>query len=202
MQFDPKTLTEQATYKLLAGSVLPRPIAWVSTTSTDGAVNAAPYSFFNVMASDPPLLGFAISEKAGRKKDTMANIEATGEFVVNIVPTRLAEQMNQTAAEYAPGVNELDAVGLTTVPSVMVKAPRIAESPIHMECRLRQIVDLGANYTWVVGEVVLFHVEDDLVMERGRIDLEKLAPLGRMIGNSYVRGGEIFELFRKPPADR
>lgn len=194
-------MNEQATYKLLAGSVVPRPIAWVSTISPEGAINAAPYSFFNVMASDPPLVGFAVSEKAGRKKDTMANVEATGEFVVNIVPTHLAEPMNQTAADYAPGVNELEKVGLESLPGVLVKAPRIAASPIHLECKLRQVIDLGANYRWVVGEVVLFHVADELVMERGRINTELLSPLGRLVGNGYVRGGEPFELIRKPPTE-
>jgi flavin reductase (DIM6/NTAB) family NADH-FMN oxidoreductase RutF len=199
VQFDPQQLSEQAIYKLLAGSVVPRPIAWVTTIAPDGTVNAAPYSFFNVMASEPPLLGFAVSEKSGRKKDTMANVQATGEFVVNIVPTDLAEPMNQTAAEYGPGVNELEQVGLATVPGVRVKAPRIAASPVHLECELRQIIDLGANYKWVVGQVVLFHVADHLLMERGRIDIAQLAPLGRLVGNGYVRGGERFELTRKPP---
>lgn len=199
MQFDPRTLDEKSVYKLLAGSVVPRPIAWVSTVSPAGEVNAAPYSFFNVMASEPPLLGFAVSERDGRKKDTMANIEATGEFVVNIVPEVLAEPMNQTAANYPPGVNELAEVGLETAPSLRVKPPGIAASPIRMECRLRQVIDLGANYRWIVGEVVLFHVADDLALERGRIDLKKLAPLGRLVGNSYIRGGEPFELARKEP---
>lgn len=192
-------LDEKAVYKLLAASVVPRPIAWVSTINRDGLVNAAPYSFFNVMASEPPLLGFAVSEKAGRKKDTMANIEVTGEFVVNIVPEALAEQMNQTAADFPAGVNELEEVGLQSVPSLRVRPPGIAASPIRMECRLRQIVDIGANYRWIVGEVVSFHVADDLALERGRINLEKLSPLGRLIGNAYVRGGEMFELVRTEP---
>lgn len=202
MQFDPTQLDEHMTYKLLAGSVVPRPIAWVTTVDPSGAVNAAPYSFFNVMASDPPLIGFAISEKSGRKKDTMTNIEAVGEWVVNIVPDSLAEQMNQTAAEYAPTVNELDEVHLGTIPSVKVRPPRIEASPIHMECKLRQILDLGANYQWVIGQVVLFHVNDDLLGERNRIDQHRLGALGRLIGDSYVRRGDIFELKRQAPGER
>jgi flavin reductase (DIM6/NTAB) family NADH-FMN oxidoreductase RutF len=199
MQFNPHHLDEHMTYKLLAGSVVPRPIAWVTTVNAAGTPNAAPYSFFNVMASAPPLLGFAVSSKGGRKKDTLANIEAVGEFVVNIVPSSLAVPMNQTAAEYPPGANELDKVQMGTAPSVSVRPPRIAASPIHLECRLREVLDFQANYVWVVGEVVMFHVADDLLLDKQRIDLHQLSPLGRLIGNSYTRNGEIFELFRDPP---
>ena len=143
MQIDPQTF-EHNFYRVLTGVVVPRPIAFVSTLSADGVPNLAPYSFFNAVCPDPPTIVFSSSRRAGSKaKDTLTNVEATGSFVVNVVVDEIAEAMNRTAAEFPVEVNEFEIAGLTEAPSVKVKAPRVAESPVNMECRLRQVVDLG-----------------------------------------------------------
>ena len=185
--------------RVLTGVVVPRPIAFVSTVSAGGLVNLAPYSFFNAVAYDPPTIVFSSSRHAGAKeKDTLANIEETGEFVVNTVVDDIAEAMNRTAAEYPADVSEFDIAGLTPAPSQIVKAPRVAESPVNMECRLNQVVTIGQGdhqHGLVIGEVVLLHIRDDIINGH-RINHQLLKPTGRLAGNMYCHTADIFELVR------
>jgi flavin reductase (DIM6/NTAB) family NADH-FMN oxidoreductase RutF len=190
-------------YKLLTGAVVPRPIAFVSTISADGVFNLAPFSFFNAFSANPPVVGFSPSHSAdGRSKDTLANIKAVGEFVVNIVSEEIAEQMNATSAPFPPEVDEFEATGLTPAASDMVRPPRVKESRVSMECKLLQIVELsrlpmGGNL--VLGEVVRFHVDDDIVDDY-RIDPGKLRAVGRMAGPTYVRTRDRFDMARPTAA--
>ena len=200
MLFDFAELPAQARYKLLASTVTPRPIAWVVTRSAAGAVNAAPFSFFNVLAGDPPTVGISIGNRApGQPKDTLANIQATGEFVVNLVSRDNAEAMNQTATEFPPDVDELTAAGLTRLPSVKITPPRIAESPVAFECKLFQTIPLGPGNTLVLGHVVAMHVRDDAVLDalNHYIDTPKLDLIGRMQGaGGYTTTRDHFEIPR------
>ena len=196
MKIDPKNF--EGFSRVLTGVVVPRPIALVSTKSTDGIVNLAPYSFFNAVAYDPPTIIFSSSRRVGEKrekvKDTLANIEATGEFVIAVVVEEIAEAMNRTAAEYPTEVNEFEIAGLTEAPSDLVAPPRVAESPVNMECRLVQVVPIG-DHGLVIGEIVLMHVRDDII-DGHRIDHQKLRPTGRLAGSMYCYTADIFEMVR------
>jgi flavin reductase (DIM6/NTAB) family NADH-FMN oxidoreductase RutF len=184
---------------VLTGVVVPRPIAFVSTISTEGILNLAPFSFFNAVASNPPTIVFSSSRHAGDKpKDTLANIEQTGEFVVNVVVDDIAEAMNRTAAEYPAEVSEFEIAGLTPAPSDLVRPPRVAESPVNMECKLQQIISLGQGdhqHGLVIGEVVLMHVRDD-ILSGHRVNHHILKPTGRLAGSMYCRTSEVFEMVR------
>lgn len=186
-------------YKLLSSTVTPRPIAWVSTLNERGQPNAAPFSFFNVFGEDPPVLGFSVNDRSpGDRKDTGRNARRAGEFVVNLVPLSALDEMNITAAEFGPDVDELSEAGLTPVPSLVVKAPRIAESPVSFECRLLKVVEFGPARSLVIGEIIVMHVRDDAVLdaERFYIDNAKLALVGRMHGHRYIDASTSFELPR------
>ncbi|RMF88587.1 MAG: flavin reductase family protein [Nitrospinota bacterium] len=199
MQLDPQQLTPQAAYKLLIGCVVPRPIAWISSVSAQGVHNLAPYSFFMGVCGDPPTIAFSAGPRQGKKKDTIRNIEWSRDFVVNVVDDSLAEQMNLSSAEYPPEVSEFTVTGVTPVPSVRVQAYRVAEAPISMECRLQQIIPVGNGpHSLVLGEIVYFHIRDDLYRE-GRIDMYTLHPVGRLAGHLYTRVHDIFEM--KRPVD-
>lgn len=199
MLFDFEDLPAREGYKLLISTVTPRPIAWVVSQDAKGVNNAAPFSFFNVFAGDPPVIGIGIgSRRPGQVKDTRANIRATGQFVVNLVSEANAEKMNITAIEFDPGVDEIAEAGLTPLPSVRVKPPRIAESPVSMECELMQIVDLGESGL-VLGRVLAMHVRDDLVLDASKhyIDTPNLKLIGRMHGSGwYARTSDLFEMPR------
>lgn len=200
MKIDPKTF--EGFSRVLTGVVVPRPIALVSTKSADGIVNLAPYSFFNAVAYDPPTIIFSssrrVGEKRGKTKDTLANIEATGEFVIAVVVDKIAEAMNRTAAEYPTEVNEFQIAGLTEAPSDLVAPPRVAESPVNMECRLVQVIPIGDSeygHGLVIGEIVLMHVRDDII-DGHRIDHQKLKPTGRLAGSMYCYTADSFEMVR------
>lgn len=200
MILDPATLKHQEAYKLLVGAVVPRPIALVSTVSADGARNLAPFSFFNVVCSDPMAISFSVMRRGdtAQKKDTLLNIEETREFVVHTVTEGIVERVNLTSADFARGVDEFERAGLTPVPSEVVRPARVAESPVAMECRLLQLVELGnqpGGGTLVLGQVVRVHVADE-VYDRGRIDPVKLQAVGRMAGAAYVRTRDTFDLER------
>ena len=203
MIIDPQKISQQENYKLLVGSVLPRPIAFVSTLSGAGEPNLAPFSFFTVVASKPPTICFCPSRRGsdGGKKDTLHNVEATGEFVVNIVSEDIAVPMNDCATDFPPGINEFEMAGLTPVASEIVKPYRVKESLIQFECKLHQIVYVGpegaGGGALVLGEVVLFHVDDQLLDDRMRIDTTQLNPIGRLAGMEYTKLGERFTLVRK-----
>ena len=198
MQFDPQIVAPQAIYKLLIGCVVPRPIAWVSSLSDDAVPNVAPFSFFMAVCNNPPTLAFSSGRREGGKKDTIGNIEHTQDFVVNLVDDALAEQMNLTSGEYPPEVDEFALTGLTAAPGVKVQAPRVAESPISMECRVVQILPVGHGpHSLVLGEIVYFHIRDDLYNPAtGRIDMHRLQPVGRLAGNLYTHVHDIFEMKR------
>ncbi|MDP6396783.1 MAG: flavin reductase family protein [Candidatus Marinimicrobia bacterium] len=202
MIIDPKEHRFQDIYKLMIGSIVPRPIAFVSTISKDGTRNLAPFSFFNGICSNPPTIMFAPARRSysGETKDTLNNIRNTEEFVVNIVSEGFAEQMVACSTDFDPEVDEFDVSGLTPVPSKIVAPPRVEESRVNFECRLNQIVDIGDGSAGsgfvVIGTVVLFHV-DDSIYENGRINLEKFKPIGRLAGSSYSRITDTFEIVRK-----
>jgi flavin reductase (DIM6/NTAB) family NADH-FMN oxidoreductase RutF len=191
----------QSLYKLLSGAVLPRPIGWISSIDAYGNPNLAPFSFFNVVCANPPHVLFCPMTRSTDKstKDTLNNVRATGEFVVNIVTEATVEAMNITATELPAGVNEFDAAGLTSIASQTVDPPRVGESPIHFECRVSQIVDVadgpgGGNI--VIGRVLHIHVDDVVLFDGDKIDLAKLKPVGRLAGMSYVRITDVFDLIR------
>lgn len=200
MQLDPEQLTPQEVYKLVIGSIVPRPIAWVSTLAADGTPNLAPFSYFMAVSGNPPTLAVSVGYRHGAPKDTLANIEATGEFVVNVVTEDVAEAMNLTSGNYPPDVDEFAVAGLTPLPGAAVKPPRVAESPIHLECRLEQVVPIGAMGTGnalVIGRIVMFHVRDDL-LHHGRIDQAALHAVGRLAGDGYTRTRDQFSMQRPP----
>jgi flavin reductase (DIM6/NTAB) family NADH-FMN oxidoreductase RutF len=205
MLFDFADLAANARYKLLVSTITPRPIAWVVSQDRNGVINAAPFSFFNAFAGDPPVVGIGIgSHKPGQPKDSRANIREIGQFVVNLVSEEISQAMNVTAVEFEPGVNELAQAGLTTLPSVHVKPPRIAESPVAMECELMQIIDLGPNSGLVLGRVLAMHIRDDVVIDASKqyIDTPKLKLIGRMHGTGwYARTSDLFQMPRIPLDD-
>jgi flavin reductase (DIM6/NTAB) family NADH-FMN oxidoreductase RutF len=194
---DPAQTAPLNIYKLLVGAVVPRPIAFVSTISPEGVANLAPFSFFTVASANPPVLCFTTSFREPRK-DTLVNVRATKEFVVNVVSEEFAAKMNVTSAEYAYGVDEFAMSGLTPVASDLVRPPRVKESHVNMECRLLQTIEVSnqpMGGTLILGEVVRFHV-DDAMVEDFRIDPEKLGAVGRMAGNTYCTTRDRFELIR------
>jgi len=192
---DPQDLDPKSRYKLLIGSVVPRPIAWTSTASPDGVLNLAPFSFFTVASRNPPMLCISVGPRASEgldAKDTLSNVEATGEFVVNIVSLPLSNTMHESSKGHPPEVDEFEQAGLTAEPCEVVKAPRVGEAGVSMECLLDRVLPLGTDHL-VIGRVVRFHVGDELYGEKGRIDVAKLDPLGRLAGD-YTRIETIFEL--------
>jgi len=189
-EIDPAAVQPADLYALLTGVVVPRPIAFVSSLSDSGTANLAPFSFFNAGGANPPSLVFStVTSGAGRDKDTLHNVRATGEYVVHIAPWSLREKMNQASADYAPDVDEFEMAGFTKAPSLKVKPWRAAECPIAMECRLHQIVKhgdgpFGAHY--VIGEVVLFHVAE-LLLNGLRVDSASIDAIARLGGPNYTR---------------
>jgi len=200
MLFDVVGTTNENVYKLLVATIGPRPIAWVTTQDVDGTLNAAPFSFFNAMSGNPPVVAFGIGGRApGDVKDTGGNIRRTGQFVVNLVNYKLAQQMNITAIDFPNSVNEIAEAGLTTAASTRVKPPRIAEAPVSMECERLVIVDVGIDRAVVLGKVVAFHIQDEFVMDPDRcyIDTPKLDLIGRMHGSGwYARTTDRFDMPR------
>ncbi|SRR5260221_10785130 len=196
MLFDFETMQPMERYKLLLATVLPRPIAWITTRDVKSSVNAAPFSFFNVFGSDPATVGVGIGSRApGEPKDTRANIRANEQFVVNLVPFSLAQQMRVTSIAFPKGVEEPKEAGLTLTASERVAVPRILEAPVSMECVFMQEVALG-SFSLVLGRILAIHVSDQAVIDAGRqhIDANKLDLIGRMEGGWYTRTTERFEM--------
>ena len=192
---DPESMPTLRLYKLVTGTVVPRPIGFVSTLGPTGVPNVAPFSFFNAVSHRPPIVLFSSAVRDGRDKDTIANVRATGEFVINIVTEAIAQQMSACAENYPPGTSEFAVTGLTPMAATVVKPPMVAESPVNMECTLLQLLPLpDSEYTVVLGRVVLFHVSPDLFGEEGRIDSARLRAIGRMAGNTYVLTRELFAM--------
>jgi flavin reductase (DIM6/NTAB) family NADH-FMN oxidoreductase RutF len=203
MQLDPESLEVRDRYALMIGLIQPRPIAWISTISPDGRTNLAPFSFFTGICANPMTVCFApVNDRHGKKKDTLVNVEATKQFVVNLATEANAEKMNQTSAPYPYGVSEFERAGLTPLPSIKVSPPRVAESPAAYECELVQIVRLGEgplSGNLIIGKVVQIHV-DDRIYNNGRIQHQDLKAIGRMEGSWYTRTGDAFELPRPETA--
>jgi flavin reductase (DIM6/NTAB) family NADH-FMN oxidoreductase RutF len=207
MTIDPAVESPQNIYKLMTGAIVPRPIAFVSSLSADGVPNLAPFSFFTAISANPPVICFSpmIRSSDGNRKDTLNNIEATREFALNIVSEDFVSKMNLCAPEYPPDVNEFDMSGLTPIASDLIRPARVKESRIQMECRLVQIVHVSAKPlggSLVIGEVVRFHVADELNVEEFRVDPARLSAVGRMGGPTYTRTTDLFDLVRPqvPPA--
>jgi flavin reductase (DIM6/NTAB) family NADH-FMN oxidoreductase RutF len=205
MDIDTRSLVGSEAYRLLVCSVLPRPIAFVTSTNPDGTTNLAPFSYFNVVASRPPLVSIAIGQRTweGRKqkKDTLKNIEASGQFVVNVATERLLSVVNESSADFAPGVSELDQLGLSTLDSKVVEVPSLAESPVNMECKLHRVIMLGdePQVGLVIGEVVHYHAKDEVWDdEAGGPDPRRLDPLARLGGTYYASLGALHSIERPP----
>jgi flavin reductase (DIM6/NTAB) family NADH-FMN oxidoreductase RutF len=200
MHYDFAILDAAVANRLMTAVVTPRPIAWIVSQDGKGQRNAAPFSFFNVLSSWPPILAVGIQSRPdGTLKDTRANIEATGDFVVNLVPFALAEAMNATSAPLSPDTDELAIAGLAVTPSVHVKPPRITGSPVAFECRLRQIVPILPDRAILLGDVLALHVTDDAIIDvaSGKIDGAQLDLIARMHGaGTYLRATDIFHLAR------
>ena len=201
METDPTSLPWKSIYKIMIGSIVPRPIGWVSTINPEGRPNLAPFSFFNVVCANPPHVLFCpmVRSTDHQAKDTLRNVRANGEFVINIVTEKLAEAMNITSTEFPAEVDEFLAAQLTPVPAVAVRPPRVGESPIHFECRLYQIVDIGSgpgSGSVVIGRIVHLHVKDALLIGEDKIDLAHLQPIGRLAGSGYCRVTDLFEMIR------
>ncbi len=190
--FTPNDLGTGGAYHLLNAVIAPRPISWISTVAPDGTFNLAPHSYTTVVSPDPPIVCFV---SVGRK-DTLRNVEATGEFVYNVGNNALVERINRTAADFPPDVSEFSWAGLTPVPGSKVRSPRVAEAPVQMECRLETIHQVAETSNFMVlGQVVAFHIAEELFVN-DRVDTSLLDPVGRLAGSLYARMGEVFSIDR------
>lgn len=201
MQFDMRALPMATRYKIINSTITPRPIAWITTVSASGVVNAAPYSFFNAVGTEPPLVVLGLlKEPRGRTlKNTASNIIDNGEFVVNLVCEADAEKMNECAVDAPADVSEIDYAGIATEPSVVVAPPRIATSPVSFECRKVTALDIGTQQTVVLGEILMVHVRDEFITDRERVyfDTPAMKLIGRTHGSGwYVRNGDSFQMQR------
>jgi flavin reductase (DIM6/NTAB) family NADH-FMN oxidoreductase RutF len=200
MLIDPQKMPSHEVYRHMTACITPRPIAWVSTISPNGVTNLAPFSFFNGVGANPPALMFSpVNRRDGSRKDTILNIEAVPEFVVNVVSAPLAEVMNATSAEFEPEISEFESCGIGSVPSVKVKPPRVKDAAVQFECALHQIVYVGdgpLSANVVIGRIVLIHVEDRVLDAAGQIDPDKLATIGRMGTSLYTRTRDRFAMER------
>jgi len=200
LTIDPNNLAERDNYKFLTGSIIPRPVALVTTLSKDLTLNAAPFSYFNIVSSNPPMISISVQRSNGEMKDTTRNAIFQKEFVVHIADESYVEQMNQTAKAYPASVSEVKEAKLTEVRSLKVKVPGIQEAKIRLECVLEQAVPLGGSgdtpaCELLIGRVVQYHIHPELY-ELGRIDAESLRPISRLAGNAYSTLGTLFELER------
>jgi flavin reductase (DIM6/NTAB) family NADH-FMN oxidoreductase RutF len=197
IEIHPAKLNDSDKYQLMIGSILPRPIAFVSTVGAKGT-NAAPFSFFTGVSTSPPMIGFTVMPGPYGPKDTLRNIQENREFVVNVVSQSILEQMNVAGSDSPYGVSEFSLSGLTEFPSVLIQAPRIKEAKVHYECRLHKIVELGDGPShFIIGEVLLIHVEEEILLDQYRIDHDKLQPVGRMAGNFYTTCDRIIKVKRQ-----
>lgn len=209
MYYEPGVTDHGLRYNPLKACVVPRPIGWITTLSADGVVNLAPFSFFNLLSYDPPFVLFSagVHESDGGRKDTVANVEATGEFVYNMATWAQREPMNQTARIVERGVDELAAAGLAPLPSRLVRPPRVAGSPVQFECRLHQVVRLpgrtpAAEHSVVIGQVVAVHIDDDALTADGRVDIVKIRPIARLGYQDYAAVEAVFQMAKRTPEDR
>lgn len=194
-----ETLSDMQNYKLLSGSIIPRPIAFVTTQNLKGDINAAPFSFFNVVNYTPPMIAIAVQRTKGNRKDTSINIEQSGEFVVHITDEAIVNDVNETAAPLEYGVNELKRTSLSMIDSDLIKVPAIKEAKVRFECKLHQIVQLGNKDNGsdlIIGEIVVYHIDEEVYFEDSKIDANQLNPVARLAGNDYSLLGQTFTVNR------
>lgn len=201
MEFNCQQTDETLLYKLLTGTIIPRPIGWVSTIDNNGINNLAPFSYFNMVSSNPPCVMFSTRRDNNKNKDTLNNVLQTKEFVINLVTLDNVEQMNATAASVNATIDEFKLANLTAIDSVSVKPKRVKESPVHFECEMIHhyfIKDNNGNETAcvVIGQIKNIHIDDSILMENNRIDLDKYKPVARLAGSNYGTIGEIFSIKR------
>lgn len=195
LSIDPSVNTERENYKLLIGSIIPRPIAFVTSLSNAGVLNGAPFSYFNIVSANPPMVSISIQRSGGKQKDTARNILDTKEFVIHIVDEQNVAQINETAASLAPDQSEIELANLSPVPSTVISVPGVKEAKVRMECILEQAIELGGNTDLIIGRIVRFHIEE-AIYEQGKIDPITLAAVSRLAGNDYAKIGDIFTIKR------
>ncbi|MBU9713597.1 flavin reductase family protein [Evansella tamaricis] len=196
---NPKALSKKENYVLLSSTVMPRPIAFVTSLGKDGTLNGAPFSFFNIVSAEPPLLSISVGRKAGVHKDTARNILEQGEFVVHLTDENNVAAVNETAANLPPHESEIEKVGMTQVASDVVKVPGLKESPVRFECTLEKHLTFQEGDTitdFIIGRVVKYHVNDYVFGTDGKVDSGLLRPIARLGGKEYAKQGEVFELER------
>ena len=200
MQFDPNELEHTAVYKLLTGSVIPRPIGWISSISESGVNNLAPFSYFNAVGDDPPHVMFSTGRGNDTNKDTLNNVLATKQFVVNMVTEALTEQMNSTAQSVHADIDEFELAGVTPIASQKIKPMRVKESPITFECELVHHYFLedhkNGGACVIIGRIVMMHFDDDVLLDNYKINMENYKPVSRLAGSHYSKIGELFSVKR------
>ncbi|MEB8127432.1 flavin reductase family protein [Staphylococcus succinus] len=192
-------LSDVQNYKLLSGSIIPRPVAFVTSQNNNGVLNAAPFSFFNIVNNAPPMISISAQRAGGKRKDTALNIEEVGEFVVHITDENNVENVNITAAQLKPEENELDHTKFTLVDSENITVPGIKEAKVRLECKLERIVEIGSKddgADLIIGEVVKYHIDEHIYFGDSKIDALKLGPVARLAGNDYAKLGDTFTIER------
>jgi len=200
MKIDPAHTSQKDVYKILTGSVIPRPIGWISSISKDGILNLAPFSFFNAVGEDPPHVMFSTVRSGNTNKDTLNNVLATKQFVVNMATEDLVEAMNASSVNMSPDGNEFEYAGLTPIASDLIAPPRVKESPISFECELVHHYSLEGHKdggaTIMIGRIVMFHVDESVLLPDYKINQETYRPIARLAGYNYAKLGEIFSIKR------
>ena len=200
MQFDTQNTDESVLYKLLTGTIIPRPIGWISTVDRNGVNNLAPFSYFNLVSHDPPCVMFSTGRAKNNNKDTLNNVLQNGQFVVNLATLDIVEQMNATSATVPSEIDEFELANVTPIDSVFIQPKRVKESPIHMECEMihHYFIDNidGGGACIVIGKIKMIHIDDSILMENNRINLDVYKPVARLAGSNYSTLGELFSIKR------
>ena len=201
MEFDPNNLEQAAIYKLLTGSVIPRPIGWISTIDENGINNLAPFSYFNILGDDPPHVMFSTRRDNNTNKDTLNNVLTNKQFVVNMVTEEVVEQMNATSQVVPPNVDEFQLDGVTPIASTKVKPFRVKESPIQFECEMVHHYFLENHKQGgacvIIGRIVMMHFDDTVLLDNYKINMETYKPVSRLAGSNYSKIGELFSIKRQ-----
>ena len=200
MQFDTNQTESKTLYKLLTGTIIPRPIGWIATVDENGVNNLAPFSYFNMLGDDPPHVMFSTRRDNNNNKDTLNNVLKNKQFVVNMVTENIVEQMNTTSQSVAPEIDEFELAGVTPIPSVTVKPMRVKESLVHFECEMVHHYFLENHKSGgacvVIGRLLWIHIDDSILMENERINLDVYKPVARLAGSNYAKLGELFSIKR------